>query len=386
MDPLLLVANDLFYRYEHRIQHLTAFLESMIPLRKVSLVPPGLGIGGDQAPPGAFLRGWPRRVIAEKSPLTWRAGTTTVVRRSPLPGLLGPLVNRVLLRNVLRNSGPVERPALAQGPVPAMACRDLGIRFIYDHADDYGGGRVDPSHSWVLGRWQDTALREAVAVSCAGFSLHRHAVGAGATSAELHPNGVHPALFSPPRAESSSPSILYFGGVERDCGLDVVLRALRQMDPRVSLIVGGDGGALQRFSIMAHRLGLAPRVKWHGGIPRNHVPGLMASAWLGVAILPPTRWNQYAFHLKILEYMAAGLPFVTTPVGDGARIAEESGAGVVTQPDPSAVAACLSDLLDCAEKRTAMSARGRETAAKYDWNTVGPRFARWVRSTLTGMP
>ncbi|MBN1423563.1 glycosyltransferase [Candidatus Fermentibacteria bacterium] len=385
MDSLLLVANDLFHHHEHRIRHLAAFLESLAPLRKVSLVPPGIGISGDQAPPGSPLRGWPRRVVGEGCPLIWLAGTTTAVRRSPLPSLLGPVINRVMLRTALRAVAPVEKVALVQGPVPAMACRDRGIRFIYDHADDYGGGRVDGPHRWILNRWQECALRGATSVSCAGFSLQRHAAETGAKSTHLYPNGVHTRLFGLPRAESPEPTILYVGGLERDCGLDVVLRAFPLMKREIRIVVAGDGPARRPLASLAQRLGLASFVTWHGSISSNATPPLMAAAWVGLAILPPTRWNRYAFHLKILEYMAAGLPFVTTPVGDGARIARESGAGVVTRPEPSAVAACLTELLDAADRRTGMSLRGRETAAQYDWNVIGPRFARWVRATLAEM-
>jgi len=80
--------------------------------------------------------------------------------------------------------------------------------------------------------------------------------------------------------------------------------------------------------------------------------------------------------------MAAGLPFVTTPVGDGAGLAEASGAGIVTQSDAEALGACLTRLIEHSDLRTAMSIAGKSTAVRYDWDVIGPRFATWTTTIL----
>lgn len=381
-SDLLLVANDLFHPYHHRIKSLAEHLESVMTLRRVSLVPPGLRVDGTQASPHAFLRGWARLALEGRCPPVWQIGGTTAVRRAPLPGAWGPMVNATLLRHALRPIARGRNIALAQGPVPARACLKEGIPFIYDHADDYGGGRVGVLHRRVLGRWQEAALRGAVAISCAGPSLLRGAMEAGTRSVSLHPNGVHAAFFDLPRRETPQPSLLYLGGVEVDCGLDTVLRAMKLMGDDVGLVVGGDGAASGKFRRLAVRLGVSSRVTWLGAVPRQEAPRVMSHAWVGLAMFAATRWNRSAFHLKIIEYMAAGLPFVTTPIGDGAAIAEETGAGRVVADDPAAAATSLQGLLGDRSAREDMSRNGRSAAKAYDWSVVGPQFARWVAATL----
>lgn len=384
MEPLLLVANDLFHPHGHRIQVLARYVEKVRRVRKVSLVPPGLTPKGEQASRGGRLRGWGRQVAFDRRPLIWSVGTITAVRRFPLPGPMGPLLNRALLRRAL-GSLPGSTLALAQGPVAGTVCASSGMRFIYDHADNYREGRVGGSHRHLLGAWQARALRAAEAVSCAGTALRSHAVDSGARAVELHPNGVDNARFTLPRSESLRPSLLYVGGLECDCGLDAVLRALPLLTPHASLSVGGDGPAMNLFRRLADRLGVSRRVVWHGRVSAVSTPQLLSTAWIGVATFPPTGWNQYAFHLKILEYMAAGLPFVTTPVGDGALLASETGAGLVSQSHPETLAACIACLIDDADRRASMSVAGRAAAARYDWDLIGPRFAQWVHATLGGL-
>ncbi len=380
VDRVLLVANDLFHPYGHRIMVLVPYVEALCPVRAVSLVPPGLGKDGTQASPGEFLRGWARRVIRERAPLVWSIDGTVVARRFPLPDALGPLFNLALLRLALRRVHPCADLTLAQGPVAAMACLHEGIPFVYDHADDYRGGRVGPLHRRIFGRWQAQALRHATAVSCAGFSLYDHAVAWGARRVALHPNGVWVSFFASPRAEWPEPTILFLGALEWDCGIDLVIEALALMDPSVRLAVVGSGPARARFSRLASRRGCAARVRWLGAVPRESIPGLLASAWVGSAVLRPSRWNRFAFHLKILEYMAAGLPFITTPIGDGARLARETGAGLVAAPDPYALAEAFQSLLEDGPRRALMSSKAREGVAPYDWGVRGPLFASWLVS------
>lgn len=380
---LLLLANDLYHPLGHRIRELLPYLTERIHVDVVSLVPPGLSCDGLHAPTGALLRGWPRRVLKERSPLSWTHHGAKLVRRAPLPGALGPLANLFLLKRALRSADLSQyQLALAQGPVPGRTLVGGAAPFVYDHADNYRGGRVDVTHRRLLGRWQERSIRTAVAVSCAGHALRAHAEQLHAPQVALFPNGVHTRRFAIPRRESQDPRLLYVGGLEVDCGLDLVIRALAMMNPRPTLTIAGSGPSADTFRKLAATHDVSSSIEWLGPVPAEQLPPLLADAWVGLAFFADTDWNRYAFHLKVLEYMAAGLPFITTAVGDATILARKSGAGLVTKSAPETLASALSMLLTAKEKRAEMSEKGRKAAKEYDWAVIGPRFAEWLLAQM----
>jgi glycosyltransferase involved in cell wall biosynthesis len=83
--------------------------------------------------------------------------------------------------------------------------------------------------------------------------------------------------------------------------------------------------------------------------------------------------------LVLFESMAAGLPFVSTDVGNAAEIADWSGAGVVVPSrrredglvvaDTGAVAGAIDELLADDERRREMGERGRRAwRERFTWD------------------
>lgn len=384
---VLLLANDVYHHLGHRINELLPFLENRFAMRTISFVPPGLSAGGDQAPPGSFLRGWFGRVIRERSPSVWVLPTATAVRRAPLPSFLGPLVNRHTMACVVRRLAEENFTCvIAQGPVAGRLSLDLGIPLIYDHVDNYAAGRVGTLHRMLLGRWQDACLCMARAVSCAGPALRNHALMYRHRDIAVFPNGVHLDRYLSPRSESRDPVIIYVGGLEKDCGVDVTLQALALLPDPPLFDIAGTGPAERSFRALATTLGLSDRVRWLGPMPRSTIPQLLSAAWVGIALFKDTQWNRHAFHLKLLEYMAAGLPFVTTPVGDAERLTKETGAGRVVEMTPQQIAASIAELLASDTTRETMSQRGKDASSTYDWQAIGRQYASWVAAMVEECP
>ncbi len=382
-SELLLLTNDLFHPLGHRIIELLPFLETKFRVTKISLVPPGLTRAGRQARHGSFLRGWPSQVIGRREPSIWTFRDSTLIRRTPFPGPLGPLANLLLLKKALsRFRKEISVGILAQGPVPGRAAADLNRPFLYDHVDNYEVGRVSFLHRRLFGNWQRHCLEDAAAVSCAGSALKNHASLFRDNGVTVFPNGVHTKLFSVPKSESTDPSLLYVGGLERDCGLDLTLAGMALMPHPPLLKVAGSGPDRARLARQVEQLGLQNRVAWLGSVPRFDLPALLAEAWIGLAVFKESEWNRFAFHLKLLEYMAGGLPFVTTGVGDAKSLAEETGAGIVIDEDADSIASTISDLINMPSLRREMGIKGKSAARAYDWGVIGPNFVSWVDGFL----
>lgn len=382
-DRLLLVANDLHHEFGHRISELKKYAERHFDVFSVSLVPPGYTYTPLKNHGKRFLRGWPDQVIHHRKPLVWKRGNDLLIRRTPLPTICGPIMNLMLLKRALRSLNPDSFDSiLAQGPVPGKAAADTGFLFCYDHADNYWGGRVDTLHRSLLGRWQDYSIRRAHAVSCAGESLNDHAISLHAKKTAVFPNGVHHADFNMQRNENQNPTVVYVGGLERDCGLANAIYALPLLDQPVRMIVAGSGPFEHTLKRMASTVRSESVIEWRGPVTRRQVSELLSIAWIGLALFSDTVWNRHAFHLKIVEYMAAGLPYLTTPVGDAGRLTRSTGAGIVVDDDPRSISQSLSSLLAADRERMDMGSRGRTAALSYDWAAIGDAYTTWLADSV----
>jgi glycosyltransferase involved in cell wall biosynthesis len=160
------------------------------------------------------------------------------------------------------------------------------------------------------------------------------------------------------------PRLLFLSRLDPKKNLEGLLHAFAELQRRsqASLVIAGDGPApyVMGLKELARSLGIAQQVVWLG-----HVEGPRKSAALAAAdvfVLPSFSEN---FGVAAAEALLAGLPCV---LGEGIALAkdvEEAGAGVVTAPNPKAIARALEQLLGDDTLRRAMGAKGKAFAASH---------------------
>lgn len=185
------------------------------------------------------------------------------------------------------------------------------------------------------------------------------------------PNGVDPMLF--PRAfrfDPESARIVFLGHPKPWHGAQVlpeICAAARRCGIASDLLVVGGGSGADAVVAAAERAGVGDFVRVTGPIPQADV--LEALDGAAVALAPYPRIDPFYFcPIKILEYMAAGLPVVTTRQGDIPELLDE--AGVAVPPgDPDALTRAVVELLADPERRREMGQRGRERViGSFTWD------------------
>lgn len=140
-------------------------------------------------------------------------------------------------------------------------------------------------------------------------------------------------------------------------GVRVAIEAcaeLRQTDPRVHLVVVGDGTLRLSLEKQARALGIADAVHFVG--TRRDVPGILKSVDVYVQ---PSLWE--GLPMVVLEAMAAGVAVVATGVDGTPELVVDGETGLLVPPrDPGAFAAAISSLLSAPERRQAMGRAGRQ--------------------------
>jgi glycosyltransferase involved in cell wall biosynthesis len=103
---------------------------------------------------------------------------------------------------------------------------------------------------------------------------------------------------------------------------------------------------------------LDPFVTFTGRVSHDEVINYLSNADVGVAPDPKTSMNDNSTMIKILEYMAFGLPVVLFDLKEGRRSA--GSAALYAEPnDPIDFADQITSLLDCRELREELGKCGR---------------------------
>lgn len=189
---------------------------------------------------------------------------------------------------------------------------------------------------------------------------------------DVVPNGVDLAPFrSPDPIDRASLGIspddivlIFVGRLGGEKNLYFLLRAaagVQIADPRVWLVLVGDGPDRDNLEDRARHSGVGERVVFTGLIPYTDVPRYLAMADVFV-----TASRTEVHPLSVIEALAAGLPVVGIDSPGVSDTIVDGENGLVAQDDLAAFTAKLSHIVIDGEMRRRMAARARLSAEAYD--------------------
>lgn len=169
----------------------------------------------------------------------------------------------------------------------------------------------------------------------------------------------------------------FLGSLAGEEGLDLLLEALRHAPPNVRLVAhGGPPAEAERWQAKADDLGLAGRAVVAPPVPTETLYRKFSAYDAGALLLPDKGLNwRYRAPNKLFDYMALGLPVLTTPLEEPRRMVEQAGCGVVVEREPKAVAEALARLAKDADARARMAEAGRRAFREaYCWERMQDRM------------
>ena len=193
--------------------------------------------------------------------------------------------------------------------------------------------------------------------------------------AEVIPNIVDLSRFTPrsPRAASADPHLIVTRNLEAIYDIGTALRAfarVREQWPGARLTVAGTGPELAALRMLAGELGVAPAVRFAGGIDNADIAALYASA--DIVLNPSTADNM---PISILEGLAAGVPVVSTDAGGIPDMVEhERTALLVPVGDAETMATAVLRLLDDNSLAQRIRDAGINVVARYSWPRVREKW------------
>jgi len=158
-------------------------------------------------------------------------------------------------------------------------------------------------------------------------------------------------------------------------GVDVILRALRELPDDVVLLVIGFGPRLRSLVGQARRIGVVDRVRFLSTVTDDDLPRYLSLAEVFVF---PSQNRLEGFGLAVAEAMSAGLPVVIADVPGVREVIEDGQEGLLAEPlIASDLAAKIRRILDDPALRRSMAAAARHRAEeRYGLATVAGQLIR----------
>ncbi len=276
------------------------------------------------------------------------------------------------------------------GALAGWALRAMGrVRVLVYEDRDYEPGLVPDRLRQAYTRRVDrfTSQRADLVVSVGEnlAELRRHEA-----KREVHviPNGVAWERFRDARkVERTGDTLLYAGNLVAWSGLEIAIRAMPailESFPDARLEIVGDGPASYRDALAAlvRTLDLEARVEFVGSIPHLELASCMAGAAIGLAISEPVAYRRYAYPLKVIEYMAAGLPVIGTVGTETEKIIERCQCGIATDYGVESFVPAALRLLGDREFHGRARASGLRHSQEMTWESLFARELALIRPLL----
>ncbi|MFW5708803.1 MAG: glycosyltransferase family 4 protein [Chloroflexota bacterium] len=329
----------------------------------------------------------------------WQEGNVhyTVIRRLKLPMALRNLLNEFWTYLNLPNSIKHGRydACIHSHPHNALIVRCMQRhgaydQVYYDDCDYFGDGpdAIGPLSRQVLLWKEKRAIKGADTVFSVSQPLAILRRSMGTNRVMVSPNGTPVRHFAAARDKRPHPPTLVYIGLLADGWLlapviDAMPR-IRASIPDAQLLIIGYGADRTRLEAQVDDRGLTNCVTFTGRQPYTALPDLLRGADVALAILTDRPFNRYACHLKLREYIAAGLPVITSPIGDAAVLVEQSRTGILlTDDEPDSIAEAALRLLQDHDFYAYCAENARAYAANLDWHMTLAPIVEQLRANST---
>lgn len=279
-----------------------------------------------------------------------------------------------LLPDAADPDADIDRTVWLYTPMALDVARALNpAQVVYDVMDDLAAFKNAPQGLILR---QRKTLREADVVFTGGRSLHRGVVEHRPAGTHCFPSGVEPEHYEPAilqrlreKAPGDPPVAGYVGVIDERIDLDLIARMALELPDWLISVVGPVA------KIDPADLPQAPNIVYPGPRQYAELPHVMSG--FDVALMP-FALNEATCSIsptKTLEYLAAGLPVVSTGVPD--VVTDYSGIVDIRDDAAGFAEACRAALAEC---RDARAERCQPVLREQHWDTIASRMASLIEA------
>jgi glycosyltransferase involved in cell wall biosynthesis len=274
------------------------------------------------------------------------------------------------------------------GAMAMLAARRLPLVLSLHGSDVFVAERHE-----LAGRTARRAFARAGWTTACSADLRDRAITLGlrAERSSIIPYGVDSERFAPDAAaraeirrqlhvEESTPVVFAAGRFVRKKGFEYLIDATRQLvsvEPRVQLVLAGDGDLRTEYETRARASGIGDRVRFVGTLSQSDVARYLAAA--DVAVVPSAQdeaGNVDGLPNVVLESLASGTPVVASPAGGiGSVVRHDDTGWLVPERDVERMAGGIHALLQDRGRGKRLAERARAMVLhEFGWARVAEQF------------
>jgi len=245
-----------------------------------------------------------------------------------------------------------------------------------------------------------TLVRKADLVICLGTSVEegfpqrlRQQYGVPARAIHPMPIGVDSGSFLSPRHAHERHdhhfNIVYSGAMRRGRGLDnlvVAIARLRELIPAIRLILVGyfaDEVERQALHVLVKISNLESTIEYKGHVAHEEALRIVAGADVCVCPFPKLPALEYAYTLKIPEYLAMGKAVIATDLYCNREIIRDGENGILTKGnDPDELCGALYRLYQDSDLRRRLESNARASVEGLEWMNLLSQLEQKMKDTV----
>ncbi|MFV0407816.1 MAG: glycosyltransferase [Propioniciclava sp.] len=179
----------------------------------------------------------------------------------------------------------------------------------------------------------------------------------------------------------TTPRVIYVGALTWARGARELITVAGQIPEAKFEIIGN---APPDVAAALTEAASASNIDYRGFVPNDQALTRLPGALVGLSLLHDQPNYAHSQPTKVMEYMAHGLPTVTTPNPASAQLVRTTDAGIVVPfGDVPAMVEAIRQLMADLPERDRLAANAHAAAREHDWNVDGPAFSalleQWVR-------
>lgn len=165
-------------------------------------------------------------------------------------------------------------------------------------------------------------------------------------------------------------TLVYHGTVSRRHGLDLVFQAIHRLRDRIPDLrfdIIGNGDDIKRLFELAGELEIRDKIRFIPGVPVHELPQLLSEADVGVVPLKIDCFTQYMLPVKLMEYVALGIPAIVTRTETVRRYFDDDMVEFISGDNIEELALKILGLYTDASRRTLLCRNADRFTALYSW-------------------
>lgn len=310
-----------------------------------------------------------------------QAGRRVIRWLSPLGALRDVFFVLCIVLTALRRTSATYDVCLGVGPwasIAGLVLRALKrVRGVVYLDRDFEPGLVSGRFRRRYVGWAERyGLRRAdvrVSVSHRLRALRARQFGVDTT---VIPNGIHWAAYENSRSPRREGRVLIYIGYLADwSGVEEAIVAMRRVraafgDAELHIVGHGAPGYVSSLRGKVQSLGLGEAVQFHGARPHHALPKYLSQADIGIASSRPVAYRRYACPLKVMEYMASGIPVIATKSTEASDIVEHLDIGVTIECTPEDFADAVIRLFKNTREYRRLRGNALRQGVNFNWRTL----------------